>query len=45
MIHRLGARLSHWNDARATHDSRSQAPLSWRAIDRVAMRLYVAGER
>lgn len=42
---RLGARLSDWIDARSDHDRRVDAPLWWRALDRVAGRLYTWGQR
>ena len=40
---RLGGRLSDWLDARSDHDRRVDAPLWWRALDRLAGWLYTWG--
>lgn len=42
---RLGARLSDWLDAHSDHDRRVDAPLWWRALDRMAGWLYTWGQR
>jgi hypothetical protein len=40
---RLAARVGNLNDRRSSHDSRAEASLRWRVIDRVVGWLYVRG--
>ena len=41
---KVGRALSNWNDRHSQHDSRSEATLRWRLVDRLSGWLYVKGD-
>lgn len=46
-LSRVGARVGNWNDrhSHSRHDSRSEASLRWRLLDRLSSWLYVLPDR